>query len=106
MYDDGMVLDDLKSVVDQVRSTDPAALADGESIVELHRCLARLEAATTTRAVASFDARREWADDGARSAAAWRTARCRLPRQAARRRGRLGRALAPPAGDRACRAGR
>ena len=58
MYDGGMVLDDLKSVVDQVCSTEPAALSDGESIVELHRCLARLEA-TTTRAVASFDAKRE-----------------------------------------------
>ncbi|HEV2071689.1 MAG TPA: hypothetical protein VGR26_18035, partial [Acidimicrobiales bacterium] len=73
------MLDDLKSVVDQVCSTEPAALSDGESIVELHRCLARLEAATT-RATASFDARREWADDGARSAAAWLGARCRLPR--------------------------
>jgi hypothetical protein len=39
-----MVLDDLKSVVDQVCGTDPQALADGESVVELHRCLARLEA--------------------------------------------------------------
>jgi hypothetical protein len=50
-----MMLDDLTSVVDQVCRTDPQALADGESIVELHRCLARLEAATT-RAVAAFDA--------------------------------------------------
>ena len=99
------MLDDLKSVVDQVRSIDPAALADGESIVELHRCLARLEAATT-RAVARFDARREWDADGARSAAAWLTGRCRLPRQAARRRVRLGRALRQlPAAERAWLAG-
>ena len=90
--DSGMVLDDLKSALDQVCGTDPAALPDGESIVELHRCLSCLEAATT-RAVASFDARREWDADGARSAAAWLTGRCRLPRQAARRRVRLGRVL-------------
>ncbi|HEV2070069.1 MAG TPA: hypothetical protein VGR26_09775, partial [Acidimicrobiales bacterium] len=85
-----MVLDDLRSAVDQVCSTDPAELCDGESIVELHQCLSRLEAATT-RAVANFDARREWDADGARSAAAWLTGRCRLSRQAARRRVRLGR---------------
>ncbi len=100
-----MVLDELKSALDQVCSTEPAALSDGESIIELHRCLARLEAATT-RAVASFDARREWDADGARSAAAWLTGRCRLPRQVARRRVRLGRALRHlPAAERAWLAG-
>ncbi|MBW3547256.1 MAG: HNH endonuclease [Actinobacteria bacterium] len=100
-----MVLDELRSAVDQVCGTEPAALCDGESIVELHRCLARLEAATT-RATASFDARREWADDGARSAPAWLTARCQLPRQTARRRVRLGRALRHlPAAERAWLAG-
>ena len=55
MYDTGMVLDDLESMVDEVCDTDPVALSDGESIQELHRCLARLEAATT-RASAAFDA--------------------------------------------------
>jgi hypothetical protein len=87
-----MVLDDLKSVVDQVCGTDPQALADGESVLELHRCLARLEAATT-RATAAFDAGGEWASDGARTAAAWVAARCQLPSSSARRRVRLGRAL-------------
>ncbi len=43
--------------------------------------------------MASFDARREWDADGARSAAAWLTGKCRLPRTSARRRVRLGRAL-------------
>ncbi len=100
-----MVLDELKSALDQVCSTDPAALSDGESIVELHRCLARLEGATT-RAVASFDARREWDADGARSAAAWLTGKCRLPRQNARRRVRLGRTLRHlPAAERTWLAG-
>jgi hypothetical protein len=92
LYDSGMVLDDLKSVVDQVCGTEPQALADGESIVELHRCLARLEAATT-RATAAFDAGGEWASDGARTAAAWVAGRCQLPSSSARRRVRLGRAL-------------
>jgi hypothetical protein len=92
LYDHGMVLDDLRSVVDQVCGTEPQALADGESVVELHRCLARLEAATT-RATAAFDAGGEWASDGARTAAAWVAGRCRLPASSARRRVRLGRAL-------------
>ncbi len=92
MYDSGMVLDELESSLEALCSTEPSALSDGETIERLHRCLARLEA-VTTRAVASFDARREWDADGARSAAAWLTGKCRLPRQAARRRVRLGRAL-------------
>jgi mRNA interferase MazF len=55
LHDGGMVLDDLKSVVDQVCGTEPQALADGESVVELHRCLARLEAATTRRCLLRGD---------------------------------------------------
>ena len=78
--------------MDQVCGTDPAALADGESIQELHRCLARLEA-TTTRATASFEAGGEWQADGARSASAWLARRCGLSSSTARRRLRLGREL-------------
>ena len=87
-----MVLDDVEASLEALCGTEPVALSDGETIQRLHRCLARLEAATT-RAVASFDARREWDADGARSAAAWLTGRCRLPRTSARRRVRLGRTL-------------
>ncbi|MBW3557441.1 MAG: hypothetical protein KY454_10965, partial [Actinobacteria bacterium] len=82
------MLDELESSLEALCRTEPAALSDGETIERLHRCLARLEAATT-RAVASFDARREWDADGARSAAAWLTGKCRLPRTSARRRVRL-----------------
>ncbi|MBW3537711.1 MAG: DUF222 domain-containing protein, partial [Actinobacteria bacterium] len=85
-----MVLDDLEASVEGLCDADPAAVCDGESIERLHRCLARLEAATT-RATAAFDAGREWEADGARSAAAWLTGRCRLPASTARRRVRLGR---------------
>lgn len=70
----------------------PESLGDRESIVELHRQLARLEA-VVTRAAAAFDASRQWDEDSAPSAAAWLATRCGLRRQAARRRVRLGREL-------------
>jgi hypothetical protein len=92
MYDRRVVLDDLASVGDRLCDTDPHALADGESIEVLHRCLARLEAATT-RSTAAFDASRPWEADGARSASAWLARRCGLPSSTARRRVALGRAL-------------
>jgi hypothetical protein len=80
-------------------------LSDGESIQELHHCLARLEAATT-RATASFEAGGEWQADGARSASAWLARRCGLPSSTARRRLRLGRALRHlPVAERAWLAG-
>ncbi len=87
-----MVLEDLEAVVERVCDTDPHALADGESVEALHRCLARLEAATT-RASAAFDASRAWEADGARSAGAWLARRCGLASSSARRRVRLGRSL-------------
>ena len=67
-------------------------MSDGESIQKLHRCLARMEAATT-RAAAAFDAGGTWQADGARSASAWLARRCGLPSSTARRRIRLGREL-------------
>ncbi len=69
MYDGG-VLSELDTVLDKLSAAEPTALADGESIEALHRCLARLEA-VATRSTAAFDAGREWESDGARSAAAW-----------------------------------
>ena len=65
---------------------------DGASIEELHRLLSRFEA-FVTEATASFEAGEEWAADGAKTASAWLATRCRVPRGAARRRVRLGRAL-------------
>ena len=79
-------------MLDKAAGMEPEALADGESIVELHRCLARLEA-VTTRATAAFEAGGEWAVDGARSAAAWVSVSCGLPRAAVSRRAHLGRSL-------------
>ncbi len=86
------VVGGLVAAVDAVCAADPTTLADGESVVELNRQLQRL-AAVLSRASAAFDAERAWADDGARSAASWLAARCRLPLGTARRRVELGRDL-------------
>jgi hypothetical protein len=86
------VLTDLADAVAALCATDPAALGDGETIRALHRQLARLEA-ITTRAVAVFDAGREWEAEGARSAAMWIAVRGGLPVETCRRRVHLGRAL-------------
>ena len=50
-------VDDLANVMEGLTALDPAALADGESLVELLRQAERLEAAIT-RAAAVFDAGR------------------------------------------------
>ena len=87
------------------RAADPAALADGEAVVELHRQLERLTA-VATRAAAAFDSGRAWEADGARSAAAWLSARGRTPLTTARRRVRAGRSLrSMPAAEAAWLAG-
>lgn len=79
---------------------DPSALADSRTIIALHRQLARLEA-IAAQATARWDAASTWAVDGARTGAAWLTARLRIPEQQARRCLRLGRAMRvlPDAGD-------
>src|SRR5438445_320293 len=75
-----------------VCGADPVMLADKETVVVLHRQLSRLEAATA-RVDAAFDAGGTWEADGARTAAAWIATRCRVPKDAADRRVRDGRAL-------------
>ena len=86
------VCSELEEAVGALCAADPTALGSGDTIVFLHRQLARLEAATT-RAAAAFDAGRSWEAHGARSAAAWIAVRCHVPRPAAQRRVRLGREL-------------
>ena len=58
-----MRLDDLTAelaaVIDRLCEADPAVLADGDSIVALHRELERLDA-TVTRATGAFDASGAW----------------------------------------------
>jgi hypothetical protein len=86
------VVEELAAVVDRLAAADPVKLADGETIVALHRQLERL-AAVVARADAAFDAGREWEADGARSSAAWIASRCHRALPTARRGVRLGRAL-------------
>jgi hypothetical protein len=86
------VMAELTAALDALCASDPAALADGETIEGLQRQLARLDA-VATRASAAFDASRAWEADGARTAAAWISTRCHLPKETARRQVYLGRTL-------------
>ena len=76
-------------------SVDPDALDDdalAAALVALHRLEAGV-AAVKARVTAAFDARRVWAADGSRSAAAWLGRHCRLPGDAARGEVRFARRL-------------
>jgi hypothetical protein len=86
------VIEALVSVIDGLVDADPGTLSDSDTVVALHRQLARLDA-VTSRASARWDADGEWAGSGARSGAAWLAARTHVPRSEANRRLRLGRAL-------------
>jgi hypothetical protein len=85
-------LDALAEAIDALGEVDPLALADTDSIERLLRESARIEA-IVTRAGAAFDASGNWVADGARTAAAWLAARCRLPKAQAKRLIRRGREL-------------
>src|SRR5664280_1764767 len=87
-----MDLEFLTAALDELSGSDLSAFADTESIVQLHRQLARLEA-IVTEATAAFDAAGNWVPDGARNASAWLTSMCHLPRTQARRQVRRGREL-------------
>jgi hypothetical protein len=82
----------LQQALDALCQAEPQQLADCESIVDLHRQLARLDA-VVTRATAAFDASRAWEPSGARTAAAWITFQCNVAAETARRRVQLGRSL-------------
>ena len=85
------MIDGLEAALDKVCG-DPCALADGESMERLYRCLSRMEAATTV-ATAAFEAGGQWRDDGARSVAAWLARRTLAPKSSCGRRAQLGRDL-------------
>jgi hypothetical protein len=82
----------LTALMDELCEADPAMLSDGDSIIALHRELERLDAALT-RASGGFDASGEWEADGAATAAAWISTRCRQPKTGAHRRVNLARRL-------------
>ncbi|HVT41823.1 MAG TPA: DUF222 domain-containing protein [Acidimicrobiales bacterium] len=85
-------LDRFTGALDALVEAGAERYADGASIEALHRAVARLDA-FVTEATAAFEVNGEWAADGAKTAAAWISTRCRVPRTAARRGVRLGRAM-------------
>ena len=81
--------------LDELAALDASAMADAElseTLVALSRLRSRLEG-IEARLTAVWDARQVWADDHAKSGAAWLSQRCRIPIQAARARVRLARRL-------------
>jgi hypothetical protein len=87
-----MELENFGEALETLVASGAGNYGDGASIEDLHHQLSRLES-FVTEATAAFEAGEEWAADGAKTASAWIATRCRLPRSAARRRVRLGRAL-------------
>lgn len=85
-------MQDLAAVIDALFEAGPGCYGDAESMEDLHRQQARLDA-FVTEAVAEFDAQGEWALSGAKTSPAWIARRCRVPRGAAKRRLRLGKVL-------------
>jgi len=74
----------LEESIDRLVDAGPLVPADAESIVALFRQFNRLEA-VVTEATSSFDASGDWAPDGAATASAWLSVRCRIPIAHARR---------------------
>jgi hypothetical protein len=87
-----MGTDALAQAIDELVVEGASLYGDAESVTRLVRELSRLEFFTTS-AVAQFDTSGDWAQDGARNAAAWIAAMCRIPRAMARRFVRRGRNL-------------
>jgi hypothetical protein len=74
----------LEESIDRLVESGPLVAADAESIVALYRQFSRLEA-VVTEATSSFEASGDWAPDGATTASAWLSVRCRIPTTHARR---------------------
>src|SRR5258708_37609920 len=90
-----MELDDFEEALDALISSGAENHGDGASIERMHRAQSRLDS-FVTESTAAFEVGEEWAADGAKTAPAWIATRCRVPRAAAKHRGRLGRALRHP----------
>ena len=84
-------LDVINEALDRVGQWEVAALADPETVIALQRITARAES-LLTRSVAAFDAASNFTPQ-AYSAVHWITARCRIPRNQAKRQVRRGREL-------------
>ena len=86
------LLSELRDLLDRLVEADPRVHGDGESVIEVHRQLTRLEA-VATRFAGAFDQGGAWEADGARSPGAWLAARCSLADVVARKRVQVARAL-------------
>jgi len=87
-----MGVDQLREAIDSLFADGPAACADPSSMVALQTELNRMEAFVTA-ATGAFDVEGAWSTDGARTAAAWISTKCRLPQGPVRRRVNEARAL-------------
>jgi hypothetical protein len=87
-----MELENFAESLEALVESGAASYGDGASIVELERLFSRFES-FVTEATAAFEVGEEWAADGAKTAAAWISSTCRVPRAAAKRRVRLARTL-------------
>jgi Domain of unknown function (DUF222) len=85
-------IESLVTAIDELVGEDAAAHGDAESIRCLVRQLNRLES-VTTNAIASFETSGAWALEGAKTASAWVSTVCHLPRAMGRRLVRRGRHL-------------
>lgn len=85
-------LDKALSQLAEESECDPLSLGDAQSVIALHQMLSRLESLVTA-SVSSFDRSCAYADDGAKTAAAWMARSCRVPKREAKRRVAHGRAL-------------
>jgi hypothetical protein len=74
----------LEKSIDRLVDAGPLVAADAESIVALYRQFNRLEA-VVSEATSSFEDSGDWAPDGAHTASAWLSVRCRIPIAHARR---------------------
>src|SRR5580692_6169965 len=87
-----MELDIFEEALDALVASDAANYGDGDSMERLNRLQSRFDS-FITEATAAFESGEEWAADGAKTAASWLSARCRVSRAGAKRRVRLGRTL-------------
>lgn len=87
-----MSIEALVEAIDGLVADGATSHCDAASVQCLVRQLTRLESVTTS-AVAAFDTSGDWSVDGARTAAAWVSTVCHLPRAMGRRLVRRGRNL-------------
>ncbi|HVT42588.1 MAG TPA: DUF222 domain-containing protein [Acidimicrobiales bacterium] len=87
-----MSIEALVEAIDELVAETACAHSDADSVKCLVRQLTRLESVTTS-AVAAFDASGDWSAEGAKTAAAWISTVCHLPRPMGRRMVRRARHL-------------